>query len=66
MLKADVIKHFGTQANIVKALRNAGYPISRPAVSKWNDVIPEKQALRIEKITGGALTEKTPGSKAAA
>jgi DNA-binding transcriptional regulator YdaS (Cro superfamily) len=29
--------------------------ISQAAVSKWGDIMPEKQALKIERITNGEL-----------
>lgn len=51
MYKADVIEYFGTQKLLTEALglKSSG------AVSQWGPVIPEKQALRLERITGGAL-----------
>lgn len=55
MKKQDVIDFFGTQAAVAEALTSAGYRISQPAVSKWGDVVPEIQARRLSKITGGAL-----------
>ncbi|CAM4031909.1 MULTISPECIES: Cro/CI family transcriptional regulator [Lelliottia] len=50
MKTADVISHFGKKANVARALR-----ISRSSVSEWGDIVPEKRAARLEKITGGAL-----------
>ena len=50
MLKDDVIKHFGSSAQIAKALG-----ISHAAVSRWNDTIPKGRAYQIEVMTGGAL-----------
>ncbi|USH01106.1 Cro/Cl family transcriptional regulator [Grimontia kaedaensis] len=50
MLKQDVINHFGRQRLIADTLR-----ISQAAVSRWGDIIPEKQALRLEYLTQGAL-----------
>ena len=50
MYKKDVIKHFGRAKEVYTALG-----LSSGSVSQWGDVIPEKQALRIEKLTNGAL-----------
>ncbi|EBN7738424.1 hypothetical protein D0N95_24510, partial [Salmonella enterica] len=45
-----VIDHFGTQRAVAKALG-----ISDAAVSQWKEVIPEKDAYRLEIVTAGAL-----------
>tara|TARA_B100000780_G_scaffold21084_1_gene13575 strand:- start:304 stop:507 length:204 start_codon:yes stop_codon:yes gene_type:complete len=50
MLKENCINHFGTQAALAKELN-----ISSPAISVWGLVIPEKQAFRLQMITGGVL-----------
>ena len=50
MLKNDVIAHFGKLENVAKALS-----ISVAAVSQWKDVIPEKNAYRLQEITNGKL-----------
>ncbi|CCO48460.1 MULTISPECIES: Cro/CI family transcriptional regulator [Vibrio] len=50
MKKQDTIKYFGSATNLAKAL-----DITLPSVSQWKNVIPEKQALKLEKITNGAL-----------
>jgi DNA-binding transcriptional regulator YdaS (Cro superfamily) len=50
MLKQRLIDHFGSGTKISEFLK-----ISQSSVSQWGDVIPEKQALRIEKLTNGAL-----------
>jgi DNA-binding transcriptional regulator YdaS (Cro superfamily) len=50
MNKKTVLAHFGTQTLVASALS-----IKQASVSKWGHVIPEKQALRIEKLTNGAL-----------
>lgn len=50
MYKKDVIAHFGTQRAVAKALG-----ISDAAVSQWKEVIPEKDAYRLEGVTAGAL-----------
>ena len=50
MLKTDVKKYYGSFAKAARALG-----ISSAAISQWNDIIPEKQAYRLEKITKGQL-----------
>ncbi|CZW10005.1 MULTISPECIES: Cro/CI family transcriptional regulator [Enterobacteriaceae] len=50
MYKKQVIDHFGTQRAIAKALG-----ISDAAVSQWKEVIPEKDAYRLQVVTEGAL-----------
>jgi DNA-binding transcriptional regulator YdaS (Cro superfamily) len=50
MLKKDVIQHFGKGKFLCKALN-----ITSGSVSQWGKVIPEKQALRLERITAGKL-----------
>ncbi|WP_409419760.1 Cro/CI family transcriptional regulator [Marinomonas sp. RS-M-Aa-14] len=50
MLKQRLIDHFGSATRIAEFLK-----ISQSSVSQWGVVIPEKQALRIEKLTNGAL-----------
>lgn len=51
MRKDQVIKHFdGKQIKVATALK-----VSKGAVSQWGDIIPEPQALKLERLTGGAL-----------
>ncbi|SPP31682.1 hypothetical protein ARAF_0824 [Arsenophonus endosymbiont of Aleurodicus floccissimus] len=50
MLKAIVVSYFRSKRNFAKVLG-----ISPQAVGQWRDVIPEKSALLIEKITNGSL-----------
>ncbi|MCJ8337605.1 MAG: Cro/CI family transcriptional regulator [Pseudomonadales bacterium] len=50
MYKQDAIDHLGS----VKLLHIA-LGITSGAVSQWGKIIPEKQAMRLERITGGAL-----------
>ena len=50
MLKKTVVKYFGNQLSTAKALG-----LTRGSVSQWGEVIPEKQALRVEKISNGVL-----------
>lgn len=50
MLKETVTAYFGTQAAVAITLN-----ISPPAVSAWDEVIPEKQAGRLERLTHGEL-----------
>lgn len=50
MYKNLVIQHFG---GVVKTADALG--IKHPAISRWGAVIPEKQAMRLERITKGVL-----------
>ena len=52
MLKTDVYAHYGSSPRaIARALK-----ITRSAVQQWKRVVPLKQALRLQAITGGALS----------
>lgn len=51
MKKESVVSHFGSMANVARALG-----IARSSVSGWGDLVPEKRAVRIERMTNGALT----------
>ncbi len=57
MHKDDVFEHFGgrgrygTQTKIARALG-----IKPPSVAAWRELIPEKQALRLDLLTEGQLT----------
>ncbi len=50
MHKSEVIEYFGGVSKTAVALG-----ISHPAVCRWGDIIPEKQAFVIERITRGKL-----------
>ncbi|HCC6169345.1 TPA: Cro/Cl family transcriptional regulator [Citrobacter amalonaticus] len=50
MRKSEVLEHFGGVSKTAYALG-----ISHPAVCRWGEVIPEKQAFVIERITKGKL-----------
>ncbi|WP_109913325.1 Cro/CI family transcriptional regulator [Providencia rettgeri] len=50
MYKASVLNHFGGTVKTAGALG-----ISHSAVCQWVEIVPEKQALRIERITKGRL-----------
>lgn len=50
MFKKEVIKHFGTQRAVAKALG-----ISDAAVSQWKEIIPEKDAHRLQIVTDEVL-----------
>jgi len=50
MYKKDAIKYFG---NLTKLARAAG--VRLPSASKWGELIPEKRAARLERITNGEL-----------
>lgn len=63
MKKSDVIKFFGTQAEVARVLG-----INRAAVSAWGERVPPLRALQIENLTDGALKAdpklRNPSSKA--
>ncbi|HHX4653545.1 TPA: Cro/CI family transcriptional regulator, partial [Klebsiella pneumoniae] len=50
MRKSEVIEHFGGVSKTASVLG-----ISHPAVCRWGEVIPQKQAFVIERITKGKL-----------
>lgn len=50
MRKSDVIKFFGSVANVAKAIN-----ISSQAVSLWGEVVPESSAYKIQVKTKGKL-----------
>lgn len=65
MKKSNVIEHFGSQYRVAKALTDAGYPITQPAVSSWPETIPEKRAYQLERITNGELKAEYASQQAA-
>ncbi|ELY1862423.1 TPA: Cro/CI family transcriptional regulator [Serratia marcescens] len=50
MYKSEAIKHFG---NLTKLAQAAG--VKLPSASAWGELIPEKRAARLERLTEGAL-----------
>jgi hypothetical protein len=50
MRKSSAIKHYGNIVKLAAALR-----ITHGAVCQWKSIIPEKQAMKLERITGGDL-----------
>ena len=50
MYKATVIAYFDTAVNLASFLK-----IDSAAVSQWGEIIPEKRAARLEKMTNGDL-----------
>jgi transcriptional repressor of cell division inhibition gene dicB len=50
MLKKDVIAYYGSSGQVAQALE-----ISRQAVEKWPDVVPEGSAYKLQVITNEAL-----------
>ncbi|ABN73602.1 MULTISPECIES: Cro/CI family transcriptional regulator [Actinobacillus] len=50
MKKNDVIEYFGTLEKVAASLG-----ISVSAVSQWGEIIPEKNAYRLQEITKGKL-----------
>jgi DNA-binding transcriptional regulator YdaS (Cro superfamily) len=51
MKTQDAIEHFGSAAALARAVN-----ITRAAVSQWGELVPLASAVRIEKLTNGALT----------
>ena len=50
-MKTDqVIAFYGTKTAIAKVLG-----ISQVAVTRWGEVVPEKRAARLERLSGGKL-----------
>lgn len=48
---ADLIRHFGSQAAVARALQ-----LQQPSVFEWKKKgVPEKRQLEIEQLTGGDL-----------
>ncbi|MCL2899761.1 Cro/CI family transcriptional regulator [Brenneria tiliae] len=50
MYKSDAIKYFG---NLTKLADAAG--VKLPSASAWGEIIPERRAARLERLTNGAL-----------
>ena len=50
MRKETAVAHFGSDVEVARALK-----ISRQAVSKWPDIIPEGAAYKLQVITAGRL-----------
>lgn len=50
MIKAEAVRHYGSQKKLASILG-----VSDAAVSRWGEIIPEKQAFRLERITEGGL-----------
>ena len=50
MNKSSVVEFYGSQRAVAVALM-----ISDQAVSSWKEIIPEGAALKLEKLTNGAL-----------
>ncbi|EHM6109635.1 MULTISPECIES: Cro/CI family transcriptional regulator [Citrobacter] len=50
MFKNDALAFFGSATKLAQA---AG--VSLPAVSRWGNVIPERRAARLDRVTDGAL-----------
>jgi hypothetical protein len=50
MYKQEAISFFTSQKKLAAALK-----VTSGAISHWEDVIPEKQALRLHNLTDGKL-----------
>lgn len=51
MYKKDVLNYYGTLVKLAEILK-----ISPSAVSQWKDIIPERQAYRLQRLSNNALT----------
>lgn len=50
MLKSDVLDFFGSKIATAQVLK-----VSPSAVTQWKEIIPEKQAYKVERISKGKL-----------
>lgn len=50
MLSEKVFEHFGTQAETARRLK-----ITRAAVAKWGEMVPELRAVQLHRLTRGRL-----------
>lgn len=58
MYTTDVIAHFSPSNNDhrgAKAAITEALGLSSGYVSQWGEIVPEVQAMKLERITGGAL-----------
>lgn len=56
MLKSQVLRYFGAPDPGAAKKTADALKITKGAVSQWGEVVPEKQAYKLEKITNGALS----------
>lgn len=54
MKKSEVLSFFNNRASDVAKACN----VSAAAVAQWGKIIPEKNALKLEKLTNGKLVYK--------
>ena len=50
MRKETAVAHFGSDVEVARALK-----ISRQAVSKWPEIVPEGAAYKLQVLTGGRI-----------
>ncbi|HEZ7194267.1 Cro/CI family transcriptional regulator [Kingella negevensis] len=50
MYKEDVLNYYGTLVKLAEVLK-----ISPSAISQWKEIIPEKQAYKLQRISNNAL-----------
>ena len=55
MNKRDLIRYFGTPANVAEALNTAGYKCTRQTVAMFPDKLPPGRQYQIHYVTGGRL-----------
>lgn len=51
MYKKDVLNYYGTLVKLAEILK-----ISPSAISQWKNIIPERQAYRLQRLSNNALT----------
>lgn len=51
MYKKDVLNYYGTLVKLAEILK-----ISPSAISQWKDIIPERQAYRLQRLSNNVLT----------
>lgn len=54
MYKEDVLNYHGTLVKLAEVLK-----ISPSAISQWKEIIPERQAYRLQHISNNALIVNT-------
>lgn len=50
MYKKDVLNYYGTLVKLAEILK-----ISPSAISQWKEIIPERQAYRLQRLSNNAL-----------
>jgi len=53
MKKIDAVNHFGSQAELARALG-----INQASIAEWGERVPWRRQLEIERLTNGALKHR--------